>query len=71
MADRSAPVLVAMCGIPFSGKSTVARLVTRLIEPDAGEVIIDGTNSEQDSSDDDYVDEAGADIMESTTMEYF
>ena len=34
-------------------------------------IIIDGTDSEQDSSDDDYVDEAGADIMESTTVEYF
>ena len=34
-------------------------------------IIIDGTGSETDSSDDDYVDEAGADIMESTTVEYF
>ena len=34
-------------------------------------IIIDGTDSEADSSDDDYVDEAGADIMESTTIEYF
>ena len=34
-------------------------------------IIIDGTNSEADSSDDDYVDEAVADIMESTTVEYF
>ena len=34
-------------------------------------IIIDSTDSEQDSSDDDYVDEAGADIMESTTVEYF
>ena len=34
-------------------------------------IIIDGTDSKQDSSDDDYVDEAGADIMESTTVEYF
>ena len=34
-------------------------------------IIIDGTDSEQDSSDDDYVDEAGADIMESATEEYF
>ena len=34
-------------------------------------IIIDGTNSEPDSSDDDYVDEAGADIMESATEEYF
>lgn len=34
-------------------------------------IIIDATDSEQDSSDDDYVDEAGADIMESTTVEYF
>ena len=34
-------------------------------------IIIDGTDSEQDSSNDDYVEEAGADIMESTTVEYF
>ena len=34
-------------------------------------IIIDGTDSEADSSDDDYVDEAGADIMELTTVEYF
>ena len=34
-------------------------------------IIIDGTDSEQDSSNDDYVDEAGADITESTTVEYF
>ena len=34
-------------------------------------IIIDGTDSEQDSSNDDYVDEAGADIMESTIVEYF
>ncbi|KAF7000329.1 hypothetical protein CFC21_016257 [Triticum aestivum] len=34
-------------------------------------IIIDGTDSEQDSSDDDYVDEAGADIVESITVEYF
>ena len=34
-------------------------------------IIIDGTDSEADSSDDDYVDEAGADTMESTTVEYF
>ena len=34
-------------------------------------IIIDGTDSEADSSDDDYVDEAGADIMESATEEYF
>ena len=34
-------------------------------------IIIDGTDSDPDSSDDDYVDEAGADIMESATVEYF
>ena len=34
-------------------------------------IIIDGTDSEPDSSDDDYVDEAGPDIMESATEEYF
>ena len=34
-------------------------------------IIIDDTDSKADSSDDDYVDEAGADIMESTTEEYF
>ena len=34
-------------------------------------IIINGTDSEQDSSDDDYVDKAGVDIMESTIVEYF
>ena len=34
-------------------------------------IIIDGTDSEADSSDDDYVDEAGADIMESSTEQFF
>ena len=34
-------------------------------------IIIDDTDSDPDSSDDDYVDEAGADIMESATEEYF
>ena len=34
-------------------------------------IIIDDTDLEADSSDDDYVDEAGADIMESTAVEYF
>ena len=34
-------------------------------------IIIDDTDSYPDDSDDDYVDEAGADIMESTTKEYF
>ena len=34
-------------------------------------IIIDDTDSEANSSDDDYVDEAGADIMESATEEYF
>ena len=34
-------------------------------------IIIDDTDSDPDDSDDDYVDEAGADIMESTTEEYF
>ena len=34
-------------------------------------IIIDGTDSEADISDDDDVDEAGADIMESATEEYF
>ena len=34
-------------------------------------IIIDDTDSYPDDSDDDYVDEAGADIMESTTEEYF
>ena len=30
-------------------------------------IIIDDSNSDPDNSDDDYVDEAGADIMESST----
>ena len=34
-------------------------------------IIIDDTDSDPDKSDDDYVDEAGADIMESATEEYF
>ena len=34
-------------------------------------IIIDDTDSDPDDSDDDYVDEAGADIMESSTEEYF
>ena len=34
-------------------------------------IIIDDTDSDPDNSDDDYVDEAGADIMESVTEEYF
>ena len=34
-------------------------------------IIIDDTDSDQDDSDDDFVDEAGADIMESSAEEYF
>ena len=34
-------------------------------------IIIDDTDPDLDESDDDYVDEAGADIMESATEEYF
>ena len=34
-------------------------------------IIIDDTDSDLDDSDDDYVDEAGADMMESATKEYF
>ena len=34
-------------------------------------IIIDDTGSDPDDSDDDYVDEAGAGIMESATEEYF
>ena len=34
-------------------------------------IIIDDTDSDPDDSDDDYVDEAGADIMESAIEEYF
>ena len=34
-------------------------------------IIIDDTDSDPDDSDDDYVDEAGADIMESSTDQYF
>ena len=34
-------------------------------------IIIDDTDSDPDNSDDDYEDEAGADIMESSTEEYF
>ena len=34
-------------------------------------IIIDDTDTDPDDSDDDYEDEAGADIMESSTEEYF
>ena len=34
-------------------------------------IIIDDTDSDPDDSNDDYVDEAGADIMESSTDQYF
>ena len=34
-------------------------------------IIIDDTDSDPDDSDDDYVDEAGADIMESSTGQFF
>ena len=34
-------------------------------------IIIDDTDSDPDDSDDDYVDEAGADIMESSTDQFF
>ena len=34
-------------------------------------IIIDDTNSDPDDSDDDYEDEAGADIMVSSTDQYF
>ena len=34
-------------------------------------IIIDDTDLDPDDSDDDYVDEAGEDIMESATEEYF
>ena len=34
-------------------------------------IIIDNTDFDPDSSDDDYVDEAGADIMESSTDQNF
>ena len=34
-------------------------------------IIIDDTDMDPDDSDDDYEDEAGADIMESATEEYF
>ena len=34
-------------------------------------IIIDDTDSDPDDSNDDYVDEAGADIMESSTDQFF
>ena len=34
-------------------------------------IIIDDTDSDPDDSDDDYEDEVGADIMESSTDQYF
>ena len=41
-----------------------------LIRPD-NYIIIDDTDSYPNDSDDDYEDEAGADIMESSTYQYF
>ena len=35
------------------------------------DIIIDDTNSDPDDSDDHFVDEAGADIMESSTDQFF
>ena len=34
-------------------------------------IIIEDTDSDPDDSDDDYVDEAGADVMESSAEQYF
>ena len=34
-------------------------------------IIVDNTDSDPDDSDDDFVDEAGADIMESSTDQFF
>ena len=34
-------------------------------------IIIDDTNSDPDDSDDDFVDEAGADVMESSPEQFF
>ena len=34
-------------------------------------IIIDGTDSDPDDSDDDFVDEVGADIMEASTDQFF
>ena len=34
-------------------------------------IIIDDTDSDPDDSDNDYVDEAGADIMESSSEQFF
>ena len=39
--------------------------------PSEDYIIIDNTDSDPDDSDDDYVDEAGADIMESSTDQIF
>ena len=61
--------LIKKIGI-FMGGPTPVDEEPKEISPE-DYIIIDGTDSEQDSSDDDYVDEAGADIMESATEEYF
>ena len=34
-------------------------------------IILDDTDSDPDDSDDDFVDEAGADVMESSTDQFF
>ena len=63
--------LVKKIGIFMGGPTTVDEdEEPKEISPE-DYIIIDGTDSEADSSDDDYVDEVGADIMESTTVEYF
>ena len=63
--------LIKKIGIFMGGPTPVEEdEETKEISPE-DYIIIDDTDSEPDSSDDDYVDEAGADIMESATEEYF
>ena len=62
--------LIKKIGIFMGGPTPVEEEEPKEIRPE-DYIIIDDTDSDPDDSDDDYVDEAGADIMESATKEYF
>ena len=69
LVDKNAD-LKKKIGIFMGGPTPVEDEEPKEIHPE-DYIIIDDTDSDPDDSDDDYVDEAGADIMESTTVEYF